>query len=300
MRVRHGNRNRHGFSPMSGTHPGLTSEQIRAFQAHGFVVLESLFAAAEIKALRSEANKVLELLVNSSLANQRKSGRLDIRELPEGGHVVRKVQPLVDLSLAFTRVAQDSRLVAPVCELLGGQAELMEDKLAYKQHVPPVMAGLDLPRADDRFLRHNDWAYHRAQGYGPSIINAAVCVDDCPRESGPLHVWPGTQLQHIEHEPVGQSYEVPLSRLSAPEGIDVLAGAGSVIFFHAVLVHCSQPNASGRPRRMAIFSYRRCDDPVYCDARNGPTRLRESPYEWRYARLKSSGDFHDLFIADVD
>ena len=278
----------------------LATEQVRTFETSGFVVLDSLFTAPELEALRKEADQLLELLVNSSLANQRKSGRLDIRVLSDGRHVVRKIQPLVDLSLLFTRVTQDLRLIEPVSQLLGASADLMEDKLNYKQCVPPVMADFELPLADDRFLRHNDWAYHRAQGYSPSLINAALCIDDCPRESGPLHVWPGTHSRHIEHEQVGRSYEVPLPNLPVPEGIDVIAGAGSLILFHALLVHCSRPNTSGRPRRMAIFSYHRSDDPVFSDARNGPMRLREAPYEWQYVRAKTTGEFRDLFIAPRD
>ena len=33
------------------------------------------------------------------------------------------------------------------------------------------------------------------------------------------------------------------------------------------------------------------------DVRNGPTRLRESPYEWQYQRRKAHGDFEDVFSA---
>lgn len=278
----------------------LTTEQTNAFTARGFLVEDSLFSADEVGIFRDEADRLLGLLVNSSLANRRLSGRLDVRDLGDGQHVVRKVQPLVDLSLAFSRLALDPRLVERVAGLLGGAVDLMEDKLSYKQRIPPVMAGFEPPRADDRFLRHNDWAYHRAQGYGPSILNAAICIDDCPPESGPLHVWPGTHKQHIEHEPVGRSYEVPLGRLPAPEGLDVPAAAGSLVLFHGLLVHCSRPNASGRPRRMAIFSYHLRSEPVYSDARNGPTRLAESPYEWRYACLKMSGEFRDPFVVRRD
>jgi hypothetical protein len=33
------------------------------------------------------------------------------------------------------------------------------------------------------------------------------------------------------------------------------------------------------------------------DERNGPTRLRESPYEWEYQRRKEAGEFEDRFEA---
>jgi len=31
------------------------------------------------------------------------------------------------------------------------------------------------------------------------------------------------------------------------------------------------------------------------DVRNGPNRLRESPWEWRYQRMKADGSFVDRF-----
>ena len=43
--------------------------------------------------MREEANFILELIVNSSLYHQRKSGRLDIR-LTRTGQIVRKIQPI--------------------------------------------------------------------------------------------------------------------------------------------------------------------------------------------------------------
>ena len=35
------------------------------------------------------------------------------------------------------------------------------------------------------------------------------------------------------------------------------------------------------------------------DVRNGPTRLRESPYELAYLRAKVTGTFQDVFTAPV-
>ena len=33
------------------------------------------------------------------------------------------------------------------------------------------------------------------------------------------------------------------------------------------------------------------------DIRNGPNRLNESPWEWRYQRMKAAGEFVDSFRA---
>ena len=74
-------------------------------------------------------------------------------------------------------------------------------------------------------------------------------------------------------------------------GIDVIAPPGSVLLFHALLVHASLPNRSAKPRRLMIYSHypKRADKGI--DVRNGPTRLRESPHEFNYVRAMLENRF---------
>jgi hypothetical protein len=74
-------------------------------------------------------------------------------------------------------------------------------------------------------------------------------------------------------------------------GVDILAPAGSVMIFHALLVHNSRPNSSGRPRRIMIYSHYPDRVDMGYDVRNGPTRLREQPYEQQYRELVARGEF---------
>ena len=53
----------------------ISEQQICQFKADGYLVLPSVFDLSEVKAMREEANFILELMVNSSLYHQRKSGR---------------------------------------------------------------------------------------------------------------------------------------------------------------------------------------------------------------------------------
>ena len=57
----------------------ISEQQICQFKTDGYLVLSSVFDSSEVKAMREEANFILELIVNSSLYHPRKSGRLDIR-----------------------------------------------------------------------------------------------------------------------------------------------------------------------------------------------------------------------------
>lgn len=88
----------------------LSKDQIEQFREEGYLILPAVFDADEVRQMREEADFILELIVNSSICNGRKSGRLDIRKVPPTGHqIVRKIQPINDLSLYLAQVSADER-----------------------------------------------------------------------------------------------------------------------------------------------------------------------------------------------
>ena len=80
------------------------------FERDGYVVMPAVFDPDEVAALRRDADFILELIINSSLANARQSRRLDIRRKADGTMVVRKIQPIIDLALALAE-----HPATPVC-----------------------------------------------------------------------------------------------------------------------------------------------------------------------------------------
>jgi ectoine hydroxylase-related dioxygenase (phytanoyl-CoA dioxygenase family) len=272
---------------------------IQHFQEHGYVAMERVFLDEEVQRMRKEADAILELILNSSNTLQRQSGRLDLVQ-NEAGYLVRKIQPINDLSLYLSQISVDSRLLDPMRILMNEEPILMEEKLNYKQPMPSLSFGFETkPRDTDRFPVHNDWAYYRAQNYPQGIISSAVTLDDCPAESGPIHIWPGTHKSHLEHESVDIGLQVQSGLVDFEGGEDLLLPAGSVAFFSSLLVHNSRPNISGKPRRMMIYSHYPASAKMGVDVRNGPTRLREAPYEWEYTRMKLRGEGRDVFSAGV-
>ena len=272
---------------------------IQYFQEHGYVAMERVFSDDEVQRMRKEADDILELILNSSNSLERQSGRLDLVR-NELGFLVRKIQPINDLSLYLSQISADSRLLDPMRALMNEEPILMEEKLNYKQPLPGLSFGFETkPRGTDRFPVHNDWAYYRAQNYPQGIISSAITLDDCPAESGPIHIWPGTHKSHLEHESVDIGLQVQPGLVDFEGGEDLLLPAGSVAFFSSLLVHNSRPNTSGKPRRMMIYSHYPASAKMGVDVRNGPTRLREAPYEWEYTRMKLRGEGRDVFSAGV-
>jgi len=270
---------------------------IQYFQEHGYVAMERVFSDDEVQRMRKEADDILELILNSSNSLERQSGRLDLVR-NEAGYLVRKIQPINDLSLYLSQISADSRLLDPMRTLMNEEPILMEEKLNYKQPLPGLSFGFETkPRDTDRFPVHNDWAYYRAQNYPQGIISSAITLDDCPAESGPIRIWPGTHKSHLEHESVDIGLQVQPGLVDFEGGEDLLLPAGSVAFFSSLLVHNSRPNISEKPRRMMIYSHYPASAKMGVDVRNGPTRLREAPYEWEYTRMKIRGEGRDVFSA---
>ena len=284
----------------------LSEQQLAAFDEHGYLVLPGVFDDAEVAAFAAEADFILELIINSSLHNQRSSARLDVR-IVNGVHLVRKIQPINDLSLILAKAERDARLREPLRRLMDDTPVLMEEKLNYKQSLGVKLESLAALPDDDHFPLHHDWAYYQAQGYPQNILSSAITIDAMTAETGPIRVWPGTHKTNLPHRitplyenhPTFKELEVVPGPVDPNGGIDVIAPPGSVMVFHALLVHSSSPNQSGRPRRVMIYSHFPKRAEMGFDVRNGPTRLRESPHELNYLRARVAGHAAPSFtIAD--
>ncbi len=273
----------------------LSDEMKAQFVRDGYFVMPAIFSADEVARMRVEADSILELIINSSLCHQRHSRRLDIRKCETGGLIARKVQPIIDLSLYLAEISRDDRLLAPMAELMADEPVLMEEKLNYKQPVPD-MDVFTVPEDDDRFPAHNDWAYYKMNGYPKNIISSAITIDETTEGNGPLIVFPGTHHSHVEHDQVRNGLQAPKGSFDAASGVPILAPPGSVLLFHSLLIHTSGPNRSGDSRRVMIFSHYPKAANMGADARNGPNRLREAPWEWEYQRKKEAGLFQDQFF----
>ena len=269
----------------------LDAAQLAQFAEQGYLVLPEAFDATEVARMRAEADRILELVINSSLALGRTSGRLDLAQDESGRQMVRKIQPINDLSLYLSQVAADERLLGPMRQLMGDEPVLMEEKLNYKQPLPAPLPGLSPSRADTHFPVHSDWAHYKTQNYPQSIISSAVSMDDCTPESGPLRVWPGSHATHLEHER-GEDGDIHVrpDLIDLQGGQELLAPAGSVMLFHVLLVHSSRKNDSGRPRRLMIYSHFPQAAGIGFDVRNGRRRFLESPFEWEYAARLLRGE----------
>ncbi len=268
--------------------PTLSAQHRQQFHDDGYIVIPGVFDADELDALRGEAARILELVLWSSQVLQRRNPRLDCAVHADGSISVRKVQPVNDLSEVLAAVSGDPRLVAPMAELMDDEPVLMEEKLNYKQEVSwpgGSFSFITRQTPTEGFPLHHDWGYYRQHGYPENTISSAVSLDDCEGR-GPLRVIPGSHRLDaplLDPDPASGNGAVAPGYLADAPRTPIDAPAGSVMLFHAKLLHDSEPNRSGLPRRLMIFSHFPAGhEPLGDhDRRNGPIREYSQAFEQR-------------------
>lgn len=281
----------------------LSESQQSYFEKNGYLIVPSVFNAEEIAGMASEADRILAYCLNASLAQSERNPRLDCSQCPDQTDLldVRKMQPINDLSILLESVSKDDRLIGPLSQLMQGRKPiLMEEKLNYKQKVicSKYIERIAPPVGESQFFLHHDWGYYRSQGYPQETISSAISIDASRSELGPIRVIPGT---HKQEWPLEDPDETRGSGIVAgglfkeSDRVEILAPAGSVMFFHSLLLHDSCANRTNEPRRLMIYSHYPDSFTFEEDSRNRSGRRAGQEFEARYLNMKESGAYHDEF-----
>jgi len=279
----------------------LTSAQISEFHERGFLILPGVFSSDEVGEMAREADRLLELAINSSLAAGERNPRCDVSVNAEGRLDFRKLQPVNDLSAVIRAASKDDRLLIPLSQLMEGQKPvLMEEKLNYKQKIdcPAYIERFQPRQGDSRFSLHHDWGYYRAQGYPPETLSSAITIDATTPENGPIRVIPGTHREDYplkNPDPSSGNGEIVDGVFDPEDRVDVLAPAGSVMLFHSKLLHDSKPNRTDLPRRLMIYSHYPGNWEFEEDKRNRWGREAGQKIERAYREKLARGEYVDVF-----
>jgi ectoine hydroxylase len=241
----------------------LDEAERAAYARDGYLLRRGLFQPREIAGLRSAAEDVVASIVAQARAGQGSSEfRLpgDHRfqfaqqsliqwEWSEGSGEVRLLEPVTHLDPRFEGLWGDPRLAEPVKDFLGVTT------------VCPFTSKLNLkrPREGSEYPWHQDYPYWyvRTPEHAHEIVNAMIFLDDAAADNAALRVLPGSH----HRGPAPRDRGEPSQFLADPRQIDethsvqLEAPAGSVLFFPALLLHCSSPNTSERQRRALLLSY---------------------------------------------
>ena len=252
---------------------------------NGYVVRSGVMRGDEVAAWRAAAEEVVARVVahatrpdggpEMQLGDGHRiqfSSRTAIQwEWTAGSRDVRLLEPFTHLDPRFERLWDDPRLTEPMQDLLAVDA------------VAPWTCKLNLkrPREGSEFPWHQDYPYWYAfAGTAAREIGTAMLfLDDATVGNGALRVLPGSHL----NGPAPRDPNDPTHFLADPAAIDasrervVEVGAGGVVLFSSLLLHCSSPNTSGQERRAMLLSFQPAGRPRQRELPWRPERVVELP-----------------------
>ena len=220
----------------------LSDAQIAEIEAEGYLFLPEAFTPAEVAVLTAE--------VPGIFAQEREEVWRE-----KDGKAVRTAFAAQTYNEAFGRLGRHPRLVEPVAQILGGPVYMHQFKINGKE-------------AFDGDV----WQWH--QDYGtwarddlmpePRAMNIALFIDEVTAANGPLLFIPGSHKRGVieaGHDLETTSYPLwTLDRQSVRELADEgglvapVGSPGSVLLFHANLVHASPPNIGPWDRVIVYLS----------------------------------------------
>ena len=235
----------------------LRKEQILSYEENGYLVLDNLLAATEIKTLHTALPEI-----------KSRSGPEVIRE--QDGGSARLVFGTHLYSEPFRRLSLLPRLLAPVKQLLNDEVYLHQSRLNPKEGFG----------AGAKWDWHQDYsAWQRVDGMRrPDCIMTSVFLDNCTVERSPLLVIPRSHrhgfIDSIELHRNAKGYALyeldrgTVARLADKNGIVPLIGnAGTVALVNCNLIHGSANNISPWPRAILYLIYNACDNACTNDDR---------------------------------
>jgi ectoine hydroxylase-related dioxygenase (phytanoyl-CoA dioxygenase family) len=217
------------------------------YRRDGYITASNPFSVALLGQLRAESDRLLRLCSEES---ERYAPRIEwekdyLAQEDQAGmeRVIRKLEPVSDLSPLFAELAFSEAVAGPVRELFGEDVELFEDKLNLK-----LPGGSSYPW-------HQDWSCCW-RAFTDDLITCFIYLDDADEKNGCLQVVPGSHAQKIVY-PFKQGSRFTVDDASFDQGqiVPVPLKAGEMIFFDPYLLHFSDLNRSATPRRSIIYTY---------------------------------------------
>ena len=220
---------------------------VEKYWREGYLLAPAVVTPEHLERLRAESDRLIALCMADPEGNaDRLTWEADY--LDEGHkagmeRVIRKIEPLIDLSPIFTELASHPGVTDPIAAIFGEALELFEDKLNLK-----LPGGSSYPW-------HQDWnCCWRA--HTDELITCFIYLDDADMTNGCLHVVPGSHLdKKIYPFKAGGRFEVDPDSFDHTNIVPAPLKAGEMIFFDPYLPHYSDLNHSNSPRRAIIYTY---------------------------------------------
>ena len=228
----------------------LSQTVVDQFHEDGFLMIPDYFSDDEMTRFSKVARRDKEILLNFPYTSLDADGR------PTKLFVWSTLRN--DLYSAYAR---HEALVRPWEQLLGGPVTYFHHKMMMKE-----------PNTLGAWEWHQDYGYYYERYLRPDMGGVMIAIDEANRANGCLEVLRGShRFGRVNHARLGHQSEHETA--ADPDRVRVLLACcervycemtpGTVLFFHANLLHHSEPNLSNSPRWALISNYTRVDNPPF-------------------------------------
>jgi ectoine hydroxylase-related dioxygenase (phytanoyl-CoA dioxygenase family) len=220
---------------------------VEQYRRDGYLLAPAVVTPEHLARLRAESDRLIALCMADPQGNaHRLTWEADyLAEENKAGmdKVIRKIEPLIDISPVFTELAAHPGVTEPIEAIFGEPLELFEDKLNLK-----LPGGSSYPW-------HQDWnCCWRA--HTDELITCFIYLDDADMANGCLQVVPGSHAnKQIYPFKPGTRFTVDPACIDPEKVVPAPLRAGEMIFFDPYLLHYSDLNHSHTPRRAIIYTY---------------------------------------------
>jgi len=235
----------------------LTPAELRHYHQDGYLILPDLFSRQELAEMAGAAERLRAVgrEIAAGLpevedgAGERKIEHAGSQFVFGGSNGSTRLLRVVwagGCEPAFLACGRDARLTSVVGQLLGSSRAV---HLLNQLHAKYPHDGLEFePHQDSEHRRYGTPEWRDVGGRG-SYVQTVVAIDDSTPDNGPLIFYPGSGRQgHLDPAAVRSEYR------DRP-GVPALLTAGSAAFFGPYVVHRSEENRGGSPRRIAINGF---------------------------------------------
>jgi len=225
----------------------LSRDQIDAYHNDGFIVVENVLSAAEVKALREVTDDFVERARDVATHD-------DVYDL-EPSHSaaeprVRRIKIPHAQHDVYASVMRHPAILALLQQLVHPSIRFDTSKLNMK--AAGYGAAVEW---------HQDWAFYPHTN--DDLAAVGVMMDDCAIENGPLLCVPGSHKGPIfDHHSDGVfcgAIDPETPGLALETARPCTGPAGSISIHHARTTHGSALNTSDKMRRLLLFQYRAAD-----------------------------------------
>jgi ectoine hydroxylase-related dioxygenase (phytanoyl-CoA dioxygenase family) len=240
----------------------LTQQQVEQFHRDGYLVVRSMYSPDEVAAISRWTDEIA--------AGPEVPGKIMMyfeQSRDDGSRILCRIENFVPYHDGFSKLITQKRMQQAVSELFGEEAVLFKDKINFK-----------LPGGDG-FKEHQDvqagW-----DDYADIHVTAMVALDETNEENGSLEMIAGMHRQGI----LGSKWAPLTDEDTNFEPYQAVhCQPGDAVFFDSFAPHRSQPNRTGKSRRVLYITYNKASvgdsrEQYYADKRrNYPPDIERDP-----------------------